>query len=202
MNTVHHKSLAMNDKNLKDIETKLIEAATEIIKEDGLDKLSVRNISAKAKCSIGTLYNYFRDMNELILKVNAKTLLRLQETIAYAVSKTKSKQDLGKTLARGYLNFARNNTPYWNLLFKYKLPKGRTMPQWYRDIIDNNFRLLESALTPHIAKKHIHQATRTLWGACHGIISLSIDGKLDIASPETPESLCESLFENYLKGIK
>lgn len=192
----------MSTKKIKDLELKLIEAATLIIEEDGLEHLSVRNVSAKADCSIGTLYNYFRDMNELILKINAKTLLKLQGVISRAIAPQQSKKLLGKTLAKEYLGFALENLPFWNLLFKYKLPKGQTMPQWYRSIIDENFRLLESALKPHIEAKHVHKSSRILWGACHGIILLSIEGKLDIASPESAESLCESLFENYLIGCK
>jgi AcrR family transcriptional regulator len=186
----------------KSIESKLLEAAVQIIENDGLEKLNVRTISKKAQCSTGSLYNHFRDMNELILKINAKTLLRLQEAIANTLSKTKDDKKLGKVLAKGYLRFAKENLPFWNLLFKYKIPKGHMMPQWYIDIIDNNFRLLESALCPLIKTENVHIACRTLWGACHGIISLSLDGKLDIASHETPESLCESLFENYLRGLR
>jgi AcrR family transcriptional regulator len=192
----------MSTKKVKSLEAKLIEAATHIIEMEGLENLSVRNVSAKANCSIGTLYNYFCDMNELILKINAKTLLKLQDVIGKSISPRQSKKILGKTLAKEYLGFALENLPFWNLLFKYKLPKGQTMPQWYLDIIDENFRLLESALKPHLDAKHVHKASRILWGACHGIILLSIEGKLDIASPESAETLCESLFENYLRGCK
>jgi len=184
------------------MEAKLIEAATHIIEFEGLENLSVRNVSSKANCSIGTLYNYFRDMNELILKVNAKTLLKLQESIKRAITKEQNRKTLGKALAREYLGFALQNLPFWNLLFKYKLPKGQTMPQWYKNIIDENFKLLELALTPHLEAKHVHKASRVLWGACHGIILLSLEGKLDIASSESAETLCESLFDNYLRGFE
>ncbi len=191
----------MSSKKIKSPEARLIEAATHIIEIEGLENLSVRTVSARADCSIGTLYNYFRDMNELILKVNAKTLLKLQESISQAITVQQDKKTLGKTLAKEYHNFAQQNLPFWNLLFKYKLPKGQIMPQWYQEIINENFRLLESALKPHLDIKHLHKASRTLWGGFHGIILLSIEGKLDIASPESAETLCESLFENYLKGF-
>lgn len=192
----------MSTKKIKDLEFKLIESAISIVEMEGPENLSVRSVAAKAGCSIGTLYNYFRDMNELILKINSKTLLKLQKAISRATSQQQSKSLLGRTLAKEYLGFALDNLPFWNLLFKYKVPKDQKMPKWYVDIIDENFRLLESALQPHIDAKHTHVSSRVLWGACHGIILLSIEGKLDIASPESAETLCEALFENYLKGCK
>lgn len=192
----------MTTKKIKDLELKLIESAISIVETDGTEHLSVRKVAAKAGCSIGTLYNYFRDMNELILKINFKTLLKLQQAISKAISSQHSKSSLGRTLAKEYLNFALDNLPFWNLLFKYRVPKGQKMPKWYLDVIDENFRLLESALQPHIDAKQIHISSRVLWGACHGIILLSIEGKLDIASRESAETLCEALFENYITGCK
>lgn len=187
---------------VRNLEFDLIEAATSIVEVDGHESLSVRNISAKVGCSVGTVYNYFRDMNELILKINAKTLLKLQDAMRQAVSTKQTKGSLGRTLAKAYLGFALENLSFWNLLFKHKVPVGQTMPLWYVNIIEENFRILESALKPHMDAKHVRKSSRILWCACHGIVLLSIGGKLDIASPESAEALCESLFENYLKGCE
>ncbi len=192
----------MTKKRIDKPEEKLIEAATSIIEMEGLDYLSARAVSFKANCSVGTLYNYFKDMNELVLKINGRTLLKLKDAILRAILRVQDKKALGKALAKEYLGFAESNLPFWNLLFHYKLPKGQVLPLWYKTIIDENFKLLESALIPHVGVKNVHKASRVLWGACHGIILLSMGGKLEVASPDTAELLCESLFENYLNGFK
>lgn len=186
----------------KNLEEKLIDAAVQIITTKGLDSLSVRSIVANAGCSAGTLYNYFQDMNELVLRINSKTLMQLEQTLSQAIANKKEKQNLGALLAREYLNFAQKNPCFWNLLFHYRIPADKKIPEWYSNIINKNFALLESALKPHIDEKLVYKASRVLWGAFHGIISLSLNGKLSIASKETSESLCESLFENYIRGSK
>jgi AcrR family transcriptional regulator len=43
-----------------------IEAANEIITEEGANAVSIRNVSARAGYSSATLYLYFRDINQLI----------------------------------------------------------------------------------------------------------------------------------------
>ncbi len=43
-----------------------IHAAKEILAEDGVKKLSVRKVGDRAGYSYATLYNYFRDINELL----------------------------------------------------------------------------------------------------------------------------------------
>jgi len=43
-----------------------IEAAKEMLKGEGLKSISVRNIAERAGYSYTTLYNYFKDLNELI----------------------------------------------------------------------------------------------------------------------------------------
>lgn len=45
-----------------------IQAAKEILKGEGLRAISVRNIARKAGYSYATLYNYFRDVKELIFE--------------------------------------------------------------------------------------------------------------------------------------
>ena len=43
-----------------------IQAAMEILRGEGIKDLSVRNVAEKAGYSYATLYNYFKDLNELL----------------------------------------------------------------------------------------------------------------------------------------
>ena len=45
-----------------------IQAAKEIIKSEGIKAISVRNIADRAGYSYTTLYNYFRDINDLVFE--------------------------------------------------------------------------------------------------------------------------------------
>ena len=58
----------MNNKELQSQRMKryFIDAAKEILAEDGVKKLSVRKVGDRAGYSYATIYNYFRDVNELL----------------------------------------------------------------------------------------------------------------------------------------
>ena len=55
----------------KDIQTKrmrsyFIDAAKDILEEEGVKKLSARKVGTRAGYSYATIYNYFKDLNELL----------------------------------------------------------------------------------------------------------------------------------------
>lgn len=56
---------AVQEKRMKEY---FIEATKEILRGEGLRAVSVRNISEKAGYSYATLYNYFRDVKDLIFE--------------------------------------------------------------------------------------------------------------------------------------
>jgi AcrR family transcriptional regulator len=60
--------LIMKNKEIQEERIKgyFIEAAKEMLKGEGLRSISVRNIAERAGYSYTTLYNYFKDLNELI----------------------------------------------------------------------------------------------------------------------------------------
>lgn len=63
-----NKKKVMKNKEIQEKRMKeyFIQATKEILKGEGLQSLSVRNIADKAGYSYATLYNYFKDVNELV----------------------------------------------------------------------------------------------------------------------------------------
>ena len=68
-----------------------IQATKEILQSEGIQSLSVRNIADRAGYSYATLYNYFKDVNELIFYC----LSDFQEECRLFVEKNKSKKEEG-----------------------------------------------------------------------------------------------------------
>lgn len=49
----------------------LLDAAASIIGERGIDALTIRSLTARAKCASGVLYNYFDDLDEVVAELVA-----------------------------------------------------------------------------------------------------------------------------------
>ena len=62
-----------------------IQAATEILRGEGIRDLSVRNVAEKAGYSYATLYNYFKDLNSLLTACIAEFLNENRSNIVSSI---------------------------------------------------------------------------------------------------------------------
>lgn len=186
---------------LVDPESALIQAAKELVVMHGMEGLNARAVAAKAGCAVGTLYNYFKNMTDLILMINAETLLALKQELEKAGLK-RSRKDLSRSISRTYIFFVKSHLPLWRLLYEYKLPNNQKLPEWYQQLVNDMFSVVENALKPYLSQNlnEAKLAVRVLWAGLHGILMLETTGKLDIAHNESAEALCDSLFDHYLKS--
>jgi AcrR family transcriptional regulator len=162
---------------LKDLMTT---AAEEILETEGLKGLQARAIAAKVGCAVGSLYNVFGDIDELILIANSRTLVHLGILLSEAKerAKTATPEDQLLALALGYLDFAARHTKRWKSVFEHVLAEEKAVPAWYREgqrpLLANIASVLPDWMTPE-GKSLMAQ---TLFSAAHGIVVLALDRKL------------------------
>src|SRR5437660_6197746 len=94
----------------------LVEVARGLIAAHGLRSLKVRDVAAAAECSIGTVYNEFVDLDELVLTVNRETMRALEAAMAAVPSEDPIQQLHG--FAQGYLSFASEHPNLLRSLFE------------------------------------------------------------------------------------
>jgi AcrR family transcriptional regulator len=176
---------------------RLIDVAQEIIAAQGLAGLKARDLAAAAGCALGAIYTAFDDLDELILRVNARTLERLDAELNSALGDAEAEQAL-QAMARTYLNFARREEPSWRALFEHRLPPGVAPPQWYLDARNRLFNRLDMPLSQLLpGTNHLARAAfaRTLFSAVHGVVALGLDEKI----AETPPKLLDEQLEKLVR---
>ena len=82
-----------------------IEATKEMLKGEGLKSISVRNIAERAGYSYTTLYNYFKDLNELIFLCVKDFQNECELFINENISKEPRGTDKIKAITRAYINY-------------------------------------------------------------------------------------------------
>src|SRR5215831_5631595 len=93
------------------LRTRLIDAAQRTIADKGLAALKARDLAREAGCAVGTIYNVFEHLDELILCVGSRTLVMLDKALGAVRSANPSGSseaavdDLVR-LALAYLEFA------------------------------------------------------------------------------------------------
>ena len=168
-----------------DLRTRLIEAAEAAIVEKGLAGLKARDVTQRAGCALGAIYNAVADLDELVMRVNSRTLERLGAALAPA-STSGPPEAVTLALADAYAVFALENRRLWSALFEHRLPEGVEMPEWHRqehDVLIARIVAPLRGLRPDLAEADIGLRVRTLFGAVHGVVHLALQGRL-VGVPE------------------
>ncbi len=192
-----------NDHTRSEIREMIINAGQDIIQESGISALSTRKIASRIGYTVGTLYHFFDNYDDVVLHINAVTIKDLRNHFLNKTNQNLEGCELIQQLADIYLDFLKTNHHRWSALFEYKLSNNIELPQWYKEKIDNLFELIEQPLLSIIKDKSLAQKhSKILWASIHGICSLAITKKLHISNAESITSLTDLLIENYLNGLK
>ena len=180
-----------------------LKAARRMVAHHGVRALSTRKVAKEIGYSVGTIYNLYENLDDLIVHMNASVLDDLKHALMAAPAAETAEQRL-KNLAAAYITFTRGNLNLWNSLFDHRLPPGEDVPDWYRQKVGELIRLIEQAIGPEFDRTHVlerQQSAWVLWSALHGVCSLANTEKLDIVATDNVWQLTEQLIETYLAGI-
>jgi AcrR family transcriptional regulator len=160
----------------------LILAAERMTAERGLAGLKTRDLAREIGCANGAVYNLVADVDELILRVGSRTLLRLDAALSAAESAGDSspQETLGR-IAIAYCDFAAGNLELWRALFEHRMERGKEVPDWaiseQMELFGHIYRPL-AALFPKRSPQELGITARSLFSAVHGMVALGLEQKL------------------------
>ena len=189
----------------EDLTQRLLQAATARIERHGLAGLRARDITSDADCGLGTIYKCFSDLDDLIIRVNSRTLARLDERLAEATHDVDDPEEQLQALAQGYLGFAIENRNLWAALFDHRLPEGVAVPDWHLEEHEVLFRKVAhplAALMPDLSVDQLAARARSVFAAVHGIVSLSLEGRFVGVAEDDLRAELGSFVGAFVSGFK
>ncbi|MCS3728512.1 TetR/AcrR family transcriptional regulator [Bradyrhizobium betae] len=160
----------------------LILAAERMIASRGLAGLKTRDLAREIGCANGAVYNLVADVDELILRVGSRTLLRLDEALSAAVRVGEpSPQQTLVRIAIAYCDFAAENLQLWRALFEHRMETDKAVPDWSADDQLRLFRHVYQPLAvlfPKRSPDELGITARSLFSAVHGMVALGLEQKL------------------------
>ncbi|MDX1655414.1 MAG: TetR/AcrR family transcriptional regulator [Candidatus Competibacteraceae bacterium] len=193
-----------NEHSREELREMALEAAGALVAEQGFRGLSARKVAAAIGYTVGSLYLIFRNLDDLILQLNARTLDQLYEALLTTRQDCSAPRDCLLALGQRYIEFARQHHHRWKLIFEHQLPPDQDLPPWYLERVSRTFELVQSqlqALAGPRSPRELTLAAHALWSGVHGICVLSLDEKLDLAGHLSPEEVADSLVAHYLEGF-
>ena len=193
-----------NEHTREELREIALQAAEALVIEQGLAGLSTRKVVARIGYTVGSLYMAFRNLDDLIVQMNERTLEALQTQLVAAIAHQPPPTVAIRALAQAYIRFALTDTRRWLAIYQHRLPEGEAPPDSFTEKVAQMFELVQqqlARLTPRRSPADIALAARALWSSIHGVCILGFDHKLEVVGGRPVEDVAESLLEHYLAGF-
>lgn len=186
----------MDDKkNLKRqrIKSFFLEAAKDIIINEGHEKVSVRSVADIAGYSYATIYNYFEDLNQMMREVKGIMIVELFEALQKKMHRTAYDVEELKKGLRIYVEYYFQNPNIFKFFYFYSFgkPTGSTEEADYGIDYGSMWREAFKGLVQEgkMMEQDIEVVAKTLIYAMHGLITLCFSGNGDLTEEKVYEEL-------------
>jgi AcrR family transcriptional regulator len=171
------KKLSYHHGNLRGA---LLSAATQILEKDGVDGLSLRAMARATGVTQAAPYSHFRDKDELLAAIAEDGFQRLAlQMLEDAAGRTTPRARIEK-LILGYIRFALQNRALFRVMFGRELSNLKRFPTLAMTA-GKSYALLSSALSQRNDNSDTALMSAGLWSLCHGLTTLLIDDRVNIA---------------------
>lgn len=203
MSTAHRKA-----KEKIELSNLILEAARKLFVENGVENTTIRNIADAIDYSVGTVYVYFKDKNEILYALHKQGFSELggQFIVLYNVSDPMERlQAMGKV----YMKFAVENPEMYDLMFNLKAPmeflEAVNNEEWNEG--KATFGVLRATVSDCMAKGHFkgHEPEALaflIWSVVHGMCCLDIRQRTRGVALANPETIMEAGYQEFLKLIE
>jgi AcrR family transcriptional regulator len=161
---------------LTDLQAKLVDAAEECIREEGVHAVRARAVATRAGYSVGMIYHGFGDLYDLLFTLNQRTCHRLDKALQ-KVEVEDPRQCLER-MAIAYLRFAHDNKQLWRAMFELRVGSDKTVPESYKANVMATFARIPAALArlfPKLPPVEIDTLSRVMFSSVHGIVTMGLD---------------------------
>lgn len=179
-----------------------LDAARDLVAAEGVQALSVRAVARAIGYAPGTLYNLFRNLDDLVIAVNGETLAAL----AAALPPDEEGEPLARLqeMAAAYLRFSAENRALWLLLFEYAFSTTPELPAWYVDGIRALLDRVEApirALAPEIDRETAQRLAFGMFSAVHGVAAMLVGRGYRAFRHFDGEAVARDLVSTFVRGL-
>ena len=177
-----------------------LDAARAIVVEKGISALSGRKVTARMGYSIGTLYQIFDGMDDLVERMNARTLAALYDQCAPS-AEIETVADRLRAFGFSFVDFVNSHSNEWDAVMSY----GYGRDHEFTDLYDREIRKLFGLMLE--ATKHLyHEDEKVDHTADMAVLWSSLTGILSVAASErqvgglTLRQMLDRLIQMYLNA--
>jgi AcrR family transcriptional regulator len=192
------------DHSKEELATLVIGAAEAMIAGEGVESLSARALGREIGYTAGTLYHHFRDLDDIVTQVNARTLAGLAEAFRGAEVSSDPRRML-HNYADAFLGFLAARRNLWNALFEFRRQPGVEVPAWYVEAIAGLIRIIAKCfreIRPDLDEKIAAQSGQLVFASIHSVSSLESSGRLALIMDRDIGKVVHELVDIHIMAFE
>lgn len=191
--------MARRNEHTKDqLKSLVLESATDIIKNSGIEQLSTRKIAKDIGYAPGTLYNIFKDSNDIILHVNAQTMLEIMNV--FTQPKQEHNLEVLLDLIGEYIDYIESNYKIWSCLFMYNQSSDQALPDWYIETLDFILQVIGKSISGNAeSDTNVAELSRLIWNSVNGLCFMSFSAANYDTDFSEVKAMCTKLVSSVLR---
>ena len=165
----------------------ILDAAFEIVRKDGMEKLSNRELANKLSCSIRPIYYQFENVEEmqkeLYLKIEQYFYKFILDNMVEEIPKYKQ-------VGINYIKFAKKEKKLFQTLF---MSDTGLTPDAFVSKAGNDYKEIEKLvrISTNLKDDDIKDFHTKMWIFCHGIATLVANGTVKLTDNQIQELLSD-----------
>ena len=181
------------DRQKTEMRDAILSAALKLFSDDGYDNVTMRKIADEIEYSVGTIYLYYKDRDEIFFELHK---LGFEEFYKRQLAVQGVKDPLQRLTDHGlaYIQFAIDQPLYYDLMFISRIP-ARTINKQHEwisgsrtyDMLKLNISQAKDA--GHFKNVEVEVAAFSLWSFVHGISSLFVRDRMMMVPAEAVKPL-------------
>jgi len=192
------------DHSKEELAKLVIESAETLIAEHGIDQFSARALSRAIGYTAGTLYHHFRDLDDIVTQVNARTLSGLAAAFMGA-ERSDDPRKMLHNYADAFLGFIRTRRHLWTALFEFKRQPDVPVPSWYVDAIAGLIRIIAKCfheIRPDLDERTAAQSGQLVFASIHSVTSLETSGRLQLVMDRDISVVVHELVDTHILAFE
>ncbi|HEY2707577.1 MAG TPA: TetR/AcrR family transcriptional regulator [Caulobacteraceae bacterium] len=177
-----------SDHTRSELRTMIVEEGRRQLADVGLARFSARDVAKRIGYSVGTLYNVFASLDELLMAINGRTLELWAEHLRARLHRP-DEGDRIATLVRGYFEFATANPKSWIAIYEHHMAEGVAAPDWYVALVADIMGLVAAeiaAALPGASRAASLALARSLVATVHGHCVFTLYQTFDMLGETAP----------------
>ena len=179
-----------SDHSRAELEAMIVAEGHRLLAETGFAAFSAREVARRVGYSIGTIYNVFNSLDQLLIAINGRTFELWTDYLRRLVDQGGG--DRIRALVQAYFDFAREHPKLWMAIYDHRLPTGVAMApedmEKRRALTQIVFDEIARQL-PSRSEGDVEHLARSLIATVHGHCTFELNGSFALMGEKEPVEL-------------